>query len=132
MSGSSDADKDMEKMLIKPSIETRLSDLKLVLGPELKIVYPLILIFTVSGELELNGLAHPKCITPRGILVFENGEVELLATQVCAMSLFHVSVFSSYSFYLVGITAFFIVMPLLKNTPRLVQCLIWPVTFLFR
>ncbi|KAI5403590.1 protein TIC236, chloroplastic [Lathyrus oleraceus] len=82
VSGSSDADKDMEKMLIKPSIETRLSDLKLVLGPELKIVYPLILIFTVSGELELNGLAHPKCITPRGILVFENGEVELLATQV--------------------------------------------------
>lgn len=76
-------DKDMEKMLIKPSIETRLSDLKLVLGPELKMVYPLILIFTVSGELELNGLTHPKCITPKGILVFDNGEVELLATQVC-------------------------------------------------
>ncbi|CAK8568700.1 unnamed protein product [Lathyrus sativus] len=81
-SSSANVDKDMEKTLIKPSIETRLSDLKLVLGPELKIVYPLILIFTVSGELELNGLAHPKYITPRGILVFENGEVELLATQV--------------------------------------------------
>ncbi|XP_058785828.1 protein TIC236, chloroplastic-like [Vicia villosa] len=80
--GSSDVDKDVEKMRIKPSIETRLSDLKLVLGPELKIVYPWILIFTVSGELELNGLSHPKCITPKGILVFENGEVELLATQV--------------------------------------------------
>jgi len=83
VNGATHVDKDMEKMLIKPSIETRLSDLKLVLGPELKIVYPLILIFTVSGELELNGFAHPKCITPRGILVFDNGEVELLATQVC-------------------------------------------------
>ncbi|CAI8599704.1 unnamed protein product [Vicia faba] len=82
VNGSSDVDKDVEKMLIKPSTETRLSDLKLVFGPELKIVYPLILIFTVSGELELNGLSHPKCITPKGILVFENGEVELLATQV--------------------------------------------------
>jgi hypothetical protein len=31
----------------------------------------------------LNGLAHPKCIKPRGILAFENGEVDLVATQVC-------------------------------------------------
>ncbi|WJX41851.1 hypothetical protein P8452_29149 [Trifolium repens] len=82
VNGSTHVEKDTEKMKIKPSIETHLSDLKLVLGPELKIVYPLILIFTVSGELELNGLSHPKCITPKGILVFENGEVELLATQV--------------------------------------------------
>ncbi|XP_012571674.1 protein TIC236, chloroplastic-like isoform X2 [Cicer arietinum] len=80
VNGSTHVDKDMEKMQI-PHIETRLSDLKLVLGPEMKIVYPLILLFTVSGELELNGLTHPKCITPRGILVFENGEVELLAAQ---------------------------------------------------
>jgi hypothetical protein len=90
VNGSTHVDKDTEKMKIKPSIETHLSDLKLVLGPELKIVYPLILIFTVSGELELNGLSHPKCITPKGILVFENGEVELLATQVCVMDLFYV------------------------------------------
>jgi hypothetical protein len=72
----------MELVNIKPNIDIQLSDLKLVLGPELRIVYPLILNFAVSGELELNGPAHPKCIQPRGILTFENGDVNLVATQV--------------------------------------------------
>ncbi|MED6138356.1 hypothetical protein PIB30_073645, partial [Stylosanthes scabra] len=79
---TSQVENDMEQVQINPNIEVYLSDLKLVLGPELKIVYPLILSFAVSGELELNGLAHPKCIKPRGILAFENGEVDLVATQV--------------------------------------------------
>lgn len=65
-----------------PKFDIRLSELKLVLGPELRIVYPLILNFAVSGELELNGIAHPKWIKPRGILTFENGNVNLVATQV--------------------------------------------------
>lgn len=69
-------------MNIAPKVDIRLSDLKLELGPELRIVYPLILNFAVSGELELNGLAHPKCIKPKGILKFENGDVNLVATQV--------------------------------------------------
>lgn len=69
-------------MSIKPNVDIQLSDLKLVLGPELRIVYPLILNFAVSGELELNGPAHPKSIQPRGILTFENGDVNLVATQV--------------------------------------------------
>ncbi|MBA0567861.1 hypothetical protein Golob_005395 [Gossypium lobatum] len=72
----------MELVNIKPSVDVRLSDLKLVLGPELRIVYPLILNFAVSGELELNGLAHPKWIKPKGTLTFENGDVNLVATQV--------------------------------------------------
>ncbi|KAB2008667.1 hypothetical protein E1A91_D10G119600v1 [Gossypium mustelinum] len=71
----------MKQVNIKPSLDVRLSDLKLVLGPELRIVYPLILNFTVSGELELNGQAHPKWIKPKGILTFENGDVNLVATQ---------------------------------------------------
>ncbi|KAL2655448.1 hypothetical protein AAZV13_04G066800 [Glycine max] len=75
-------EKDMEEVQIKPNIGICLSNLKLVLGPELKIVYPFILNFAVSGELELNGLAHPKCIKPRGTLTFENGEVDLVAMQV--------------------------------------------------
>ncbi|KAK7320719.1 hypothetical protein VNO77_30448 [Canavalia gladiata] len=79
---STQVEKEMEQVQIKPNVEICLSDLKLVLGPELKIVYPLILNFGVSGELELNGLAHPKWIKPRGILTFENGEVDLVATQV--------------------------------------------------
>ncbi|XVF88214.1 hypothetical protein PTKIN_Ptkin19aG0031900 [Pterospermum kingtungense] len=79
---STEVEKEMEQVNIKPSIDVRLSDLKLVLGPELRIVYPLILNFAVSGELELNGLAHPKWIKPKGILTFENGDVNLVATQV--------------------------------------------------
>ncbi|KAM5566269.1 protein TIC236, chloroplastic [Rosa sericea] len=73
---------EMEQVNIKPNVDIQLSDLKLVLGPELRIVYPLILNFAVSGELELNGPAHPKSIKPRGILTFENGDVNLVATQV--------------------------------------------------
>ncbi|KAF3780354.1 hypothetical protein EJ110_NYTH39403 [Nymphaea thermarum] len=71
-----------ESVKTKPRLNVHLSDLKLHLGPELKIVYPLILNFAASGELELNGLADPKWIKPRGVLTFENGEVNLVATQV--------------------------------------------------
>lgn len=72
----------------KPMLDIRLTDLKLVLGPELRIVYPLILNFAVSGELELNGMAHPKWIKPKGILTFENGDVNLVATQVRPLCLY--------------------------------------------
>lgn len=72
----------------KPKLDVRLTDLKLVLGPELRIVYPLILNFAVSGELELNGVAHPKSIKPKGILMFENGDVNLVATQVKLLTSF--------------------------------------------
>lgn len=85
VNNATQVEKQTEDVQIKPDLEICLSDLKLVLGPELKIVYPLILNFAVSGELELNGLAHPKWIKPRGILAFENGEVDLVATQVCVM-----------------------------------------------
>ncbi|PQM33435.1 uncharacterized protein Pyn_40057 [Prunus yedoensis var. nudiflora] len=75
-------EKEMEQVNIKPNVDIQLSDLKLALGPELRVVYPLILNFAVSGELELNGPAHPKSIQPRGVLTFENGDVNLVATQV--------------------------------------------------
>ncbi|KAJ4952863.1 hypothetical protein NE237_029695 [Protea cynaroides] len=76
-----EVEKEIEQTNSKPKVDVRLTDLKLVLGPELRIVYPLILNFAVSGELELNGLA-PKWIKPKGILTFENGDVNLVATQV--------------------------------------------------
>ncbi|GMJ15288.1 translocon at the inner-envelope membranes of chloroplasts236, EMBRYO DEFECTIVE 2410 [Hibiscus trionum] len=79
---SGEVKKEIEQVNIKPSLDVHLSDLRIVLGPELRIVYPLILNFAVSGELELNGLAHPKWIKPKGILTFENGDVNLVATQV--------------------------------------------------
>lgn len=94
----------MEKVNSNPNVDVRLTDLKLVLGPELRIVYPLILNFAVSGELELNGVAHPKLIKPRGILTFENGDVNLVATQVSpilcycrhVMFIVHVSIFPCF------------------------------------
>ncbi|KAJ8751742.1 hypothetical protein K2173_025919 [Erythroxylum novogranatense] len=79
---STEGEKDIEQVSIRPNVDVRLSDLKLVLGPELRIVYPLILNFAVSGELELNGPTHPKWIKPKGVLTFENGDVNLVATQV--------------------------------------------------
>ncbi|KAK1324832.1 hypothetical protein QJS10_CPA01g01238 [Acorus calamus] len=77
-----EVEKKMESANYKPGVDVRLTDLKLLLGPELRIVYPLILNFAVSGELELNGIAHPKFIKPKGVLSFENGDVNLVATQV--------------------------------------------------
>ncbi|KAE8713963.1 EMB2410 protein [Hibiscus syriacus] len=79
---SAEVEKEIDQVNIKPSLDVCLSDLRLVLGPELRIVYPLFLNFSVSGELELNGQAHPKWIKPKGILTFENGDVNLVATQV--------------------------------------------------
>lgn len=75
-------EKPKEQAKSKPKIAVHMRDLKLHLGPELRIVYPLILNFAVSGELELSGLADPKLIKPKGTLTFENGDVNLVATQV--------------------------------------------------
>ncbi|KAH6835833.1 embryo defective 2410 [Perilla frutescens var. hirtella] len=77
-----EAEKEMVLVNSKPKLDIRLSDLRIALGPELRIVYPLILNFAVSGELELNGPAQPKWIKPKGVLTFENGDVNLVATQV--------------------------------------------------
>ena len=52
-------------------------------------VYPLILNFAVSGELDLNGFADPLRVKPKGTLTFENGDVNLVATQVCFHETFH-------------------------------------------
>lgn len=81
----SDVEQKMEQANTGPGLDVRLTDLKLILGPELRIVYPLILNFAVSGELVLDGMAHPKCIRPKGILTFENGYVNLVATQVSSL-----------------------------------------------
>lgn len=78
----SDMERTVDQGTVKPRIDVCLTDLKLFLGPELRIVYPLILNFAVSGVLELNGIARAKYIKPKGVLTFENGDVNLVATQV--------------------------------------------------
>jgi hypothetical protein len=86
-----DTEKSKDQESMKPHMDVRLANLKLIMGPELRIVYPLILNFAVSGELDLDGMAHPKGIKPKGILTFENGEVNLVATQVRLACLFFIN-----------------------------------------
>lgn len=72
----------------QPPVAIRLRSLKLQLGPELRMVYPLILNFAVKGELELNGFADSMRVKPKGTLTFENGDVNLVATQVLTFTSF--------------------------------------------
>eukprot|EP00850_Spirogloea_muscicola_P014510 SM000105S13855 [mRNA] locus=s105:52652:63657:- [translate_table: standard] len=59
--------------LVKMPVAVKLKGLKIAFGPELRMV---------SGELELSGYADPLEVKPRGTLTFENGDVNLVATQV--------------------------------------------------
>ncbi|GJP79895.1 hypothetical protein CLOP_g10111 [Closterium sp. NIES-67] len=65
-----------------PAALVRLRGLQVALGPELRVVYPLILNLATRGDLELNGFAEPHLVRPSGTLFFENGEVNLVATQL--------------------------------------------------
>jgi hypothetical protein len=56
--------------------------LRLIVGPELSAVYPFVLNFGVSGEVEINGVADPVLIRPSGVINFERGDINLVATQV--------------------------------------------------
>jgi hypothetical protein len=59
--------------------------MKIKLGPEIRAVYPFVLNFKLAGELELNGPADFSSATslqPSGVIVFESGEINLVATQV--------------------------------------------------
>ena len=60
----------------------RFHGLRLIVGPELSAVYPFVLNFGVSGEVEINGVADPVLIRPSGVINFERGDINLVATQV--------------------------------------------------
>ena len=45
-------------------------------------MYPFVLNFGVSGEVEVNGAADPVLIRPSGVINFERGDINLVATQV--------------------------------------------------
>jgi hypothetical protein len=74
--------KTQEQLAPKPHAQLALQGFKIILGPDLRVVYPFFLNFGVSGELELNGVADPLLIKPKGTVQFENGDVNLVATQV--------------------------------------------------
>ena len=60
----------------------RFNGLRISVGPELSAVYPFVLNFGISGEVEVNGAADPALIRPSGVVMFERGDINLVATQV--------------------------------------------------
>eukprot|EP00899_Mesostigma_viride_P010244 jgi/Mesvir1/19220/Mv11528-RA.3 len=64
------------------SAPVTLQGLKLALGPELRLNYPVVINFAIEGEVELNGTGDPAGIQPKGTIRFQNGEINLLATQM--------------------------------------------------
>ena len=48
----------------------------------MSVVYPFVLNFGVSGELTLDGPVDPGALRPSGLLQFDRGDVNLVATQV--------------------------------------------------
>lgn len=83
ISGNRDeVEKDEVMISRKPKLDVRLTDLRVALGPQLRIVYPLILNFSVLGELEFNVPTHPKWIRTQGTVTFDNSDVNLVATHV--------------------------------------------------
>ena len=67
------------------------------LGPEMRAVYPFVLNFKLSGEVELNGAAHPSELKPSGAVMFESGEINLVATQVRGGALCELSLGGRYT-----------------------------------
>lgn len=52
------------------------------LGPDLRAVYPFVLNFGIAGDIEINGVVDPEELSPSGIIRFDSGDVNLVATQL--------------------------------------------------
>lgn len=65
-----------------PATSLQLCGLELVLGPELRAVFPVVLNVGVSGNLLLSGNpAQPHGLVPSGVIRLEGGVLNLVATQ---------------------------------------------------
>jgi len=62
--------------------KARFKNFHIKLGPELRAIYPFVLNFGIAGEVELNGLMDQEHIVPLGVLRFDSGDVNLVATQL--------------------------------------------------
>lgn len=62
-------------------IDPTFRGLRVRLGPELRVVYPVVLNFGVSGELELNGKADIERLQPSGSVFLLGGDINLVAMQ---------------------------------------------------
>ncbi|UPQ99883.1 chloroplast protein TIC236 [Chloropicon primus] len=56
--------------------------LDIKLGPDLRAVYPFVLNFGIAGDIEINGVVDPEELSPSGIIRFDSGDVNLVATQL--------------------------------------------------
>ena len=56
--------------------------LDIKLGPELRAVYPFVLNFGIAGDIEINGVVDAEELSPSGIIRFDSGDVNLVATQL--------------------------------------------------
>jgi len=77
---------EMNELMTEKNLEKlqnlRLRGLKLVVGPEMSVVYPFVLNFGVAGELTIDGYVDAGQLKPSGTLQFERGDVNLVATQI--------------------------------------------------
>ncbi|GIL58076.1 hypothetical protein Vafri_13264, partial [Volvox africanus] len=64
-----------------PGPALMLSGLELVLGPDLRALFPVVLNLGLSGSVTLNGPADPKRLQPSGTVHLDSGTLNLVATQ---------------------------------------------------
>ncbi|KAK9804274.1 hypothetical protein WJX72_004315 [[Myrmecia] bisecta] len=74
----------VDTLALQPGVADQLSlqGLKLHLGPELRVVYPVVMNFGISGDIEVNGPATPGRMRVAGTIHLDGGEVNLVATQM--------------------------------------------------
>eukprot|EP00898_Chlorokybus_atmophyticus_P000645 jgi/Chlat1/1581/Chrsp123S00083 len=65
-----------------PAVPIVLKDLRLVLGPKMRVMYPFVVNFAAEGQLQLAGALDPVNIRPSGVIRFDSGDVNLVAAQM--------------------------------------------------
>eukprot|EP00198_Chlamydomonas_reinhardtii_P011571 XP_001700908.1 predicted protein [Chlamydomonas reinhardtii] len=65
-----------------PAPPLTLAGLEVVLGPDLRAVFPVVLNLGLSGAVSLSGPADPDRLTPVGVVSLDSGTLNLLATQL--------------------------------------------------
>ncbi|CAG9460725.1 unnamed protein product [Pedinophyceae sp. YPF-701] len=63
--------------------DVTLDNLRVKLGPELRATYPFVMTFGLQGQVDISGPAsNPDALRPAGSILFDGGEVNLVATSL--------------------------------------------------